>query len=202
MSPRPQPQPLVICPGFHPHCWTDYLIAALSPALAVAGPQQRPWQLLRSPTILNGAVLRQYLQEHLGPPGNTSAQPIFLGFSAGCVSAATLARYWRDQGQGATLLCVDGWGVPLDAAATSYRLSHDRFTHQTSAWLGAGKEAFYADPPVPHGLMWQQPQRVLGWWTGPHHPPRRATAIACLAAWLTSAAPTTDDIPGKNIQES
>lgn len=63
-------------------------------------------------------------------------------------------------------LLIDGWGVPISTQIPCYRLSHDRFTHHTSAWLGAGMAGFYADPPVAHGDLWRSPDQVWGWVAG------------------------------------
>ncbi|WP_323353115.1 hypothetical protein [Leptolyngbya sp. CCNP1308] len=102
---------------------------------------------------------------------------IIWAFSAGCVGAAALATHWqRHRGPVLSLLMVDGWGVPRDPEVPLYRLSHDRTTHDTSRWLGAGEIDFYADPPVPHVHLWQQPQAVMGWAVAPGEAPQPSTA--------------------------
>lgn len=93
---------------------------------------------------------------------------IIWAFSAGCVGAVTLATYWqRWRGPVQALFLVDGWGVPRSPTVPVYRLSHDRFTHDTSGLLGAGEVNFYAEPAVPHRYLWQHPQAVTGWSVGP-----------------------------------
>ncbi|PZV09031.1 MAG: hypothetical protein DCF32_03300 [Leptolyngbya sp.] len=88
-----------------------------------------------------------------------------------------LATHWhRYQGPVLALLIADGWGVPRDPKVPTYRLSHDRTTHNTSRWLGAGDIDFYADPAVPHLHLWQQPQSVVGWAIAPGKTKERLSA--------------------------
>jgi hypothetical protein len=89
---------------------------------------------------------------------------VIIGFSAGVVGAIGAA--WMLQSQKIpiqALIAIDGWGVPLFGTFPIYRFSHDRFTHETSSWLG-GIPAFYADPAVPHLEMWRSPDQVRGQW--------------------------------------
>lgn len=89
---------------------------------------------------------------------------IFLSFSAGAVGAMGAARIWQQEGgRVQAFIALDGWGVPLLGNFPFYRLSHDRFTHWSSALLGRGEESFYADPEVEHLTLWQMPHRVTGW---------------------------------------
>lgn len=88
----------------------------------------------------------------------------WIAFSAGVVGALGCAQGWRWRGgtvQG--LYALDGWGMPVLGDFPVYRLSHDRFTHVTSAWLGTGRVSFYADPPVTHWDLWRSPAQVMGW---------------------------------------
>ncbi|NJK53546.1 MAG: hypothetical protein HC936_13370 [Leptolyngbyaceae cyanobacterium SU_3_3] len=64
---------------------------------------------------------------------------------------------------------MDGWGVPLGGDFPIYRVSHDRFTHWSSAWWVAGLDSFYADPAVAHLDLWRSPQTVQGRWVSPTH---------------------------------
>ncbi|MGB3188280.1 MAG: hypothetical protein WBB43_02490, partial [Limnoraphis sp.] len=87
------------------------------------------------------------------------------------------------------LIALDGWGVPLGGNFPIYRISHDRFTHWSSALLGGGVESFYADPPVEHLDLWSSPQTARGWWlhrtlTGVETA-SPATAKTVLSDWLT-----------------
>jgi hypothetical protein len=89
---------------------------------------------------------------------------IFLGFSAGVVAAIGAALAWQQNGgKVRALIALDGWGVPLLGDFPMYRLSHDEFTHWSSALLGTGEDSFYADPPVAHLDLWRSPDRVTGW---------------------------------------
>lgn len=177
---------LIVCSGFHAAGYTDALLADMA--------QYPIWQTLhvwRSLTVLSGSELRCSLELDLGlPQGNRPSPPlIFLAFSAGCVAAVSVARYWQVQGgRVLALLAVDGWGVPLVAPFPVHRLSHDAFTHTTSAFLGTGQQNFYADPSVSHLQLWQQPSQVWGWQTKMGQPAtapdQRTTAGDCLANWL------------------
>jgi len=90
---------------------------------------------------------------------------LFIAFSAGVVGAIAAARQWqRWGGQVKALLALDGWGVPLYGGFPIHRLSHDHFTHWSSALLGGGPESFYAEPAVPHQELWRSPHCVQGWW--------------------------------------
>ena len=90
---------------------------------------------------------------------------IFICFSAGVVGAIAAAWMWQQAGgEVKALIALDGWGVPLAGNFPIYRISHDRFTHWSSALLGAGIESFYADPPVEHLNLWSSPQTAKGWW--------------------------------------
>ncbi|MBE9020436.1 hypothetical protein IQ272_30760, partial [Chroococcidiopsidales cyanobacterium LEGE 13417] len=61
-------------------------------------------------------------------------------------------------------IAVDGWGVPLFTNFPCYRLSHDYFTHWSSALLGESNDSFYADPPVEHLVLWRSLPTITGWW--------------------------------------
>lgn len=102
---------------------------------------------------------------------------IFLAFSAGCLTAASVAHYFhhRSDSQVLGLLAIDGWGVPLAAPFPVHRLSHDHFTHITSTF-SSSRCHFYADPAVPHLQIWQTPSQVRGW-TMPAQQPTSAGAF-------------------------
>lgn len=99
---------------------------------------------------------------------NRSVSPIpliFICFSAGVAGAITAAWTWQLLGGSVkALIALDGWGVPLTANFPIHRLSHDYFTHWSSALLGSGADSFYADPPVTHLDLWRKPQKIRGWW--------------------------------------
>lgn len=114
------------------------------------------------PTIApyDGPAIANYIQQQCPP----DALLLFIGFSAGVVGAVYAARVWQSQGGAiAALWAWDGWGMPLAESFPTVRVSHDHFTHWSSAVLGAGEQQFWADPPVTHLELWQEPHRVVGW---------------------------------------
>jgi hypothetical protein len=176
----------------HPPSYTGPILASIARdqrlshlSWVVCAPQH-------SLDVLSPFALRQALEAHLnalfdtsshGPSsaGTGSIALIVWAFSAGCVGAAPLVTYWqRHRGAVLALFMVDGWGVPRPPGVPVHRLSHDRFTYDTSRWLGAGDEDFYADPAVPHLTLWQQPQTVTGWATAPGNAKQGMTAVEFL----------------------
>lgn len=163
---------IVICPGIHSPDLTAQLIQALPQQLASAliFPADQP--------VYSGVHVLAFLQQQLsietqsdltdnqnGSCRQAIQTPILLiGFSAGVVGAITAAHRWQTLGgQVVALIAVDGWGVPLVGSFPIHRLSHDHFTHWSSALLGAGQESFYADPAIDHLSLWGAPQLVQGW---------------------------------------
>lgn len=150
---------LIICPGVHAPVWTQDFLQQLEACIPTtqaarqvfAAANERPWSPYQ---------LRCFLDEQAIAP---TRPLIFIAFSAGCVAAISAAHYWSSQGKSvAAVIAFDGWGVPMAGPFPIYRLSHDAFTHHTSAWLGHGQASFYADPPVSHQALWRNPQHVRG----------------------------------------
>ncbi len=111
-----------------------------------------------------------------------------ISFSAGVVGAIATAWSWRLMGGTiAALIAVDGWGVPLVGDFPMHRLSHDYFTHWSSALLGAGQDSFYAEPAVDHLNLWRSPETTQGWWFSPSSPssPQLITAAEFIATLLS-----------------
>ncbi|MGF1567803.1 MAG: hypothetical protein ACFCVD_07000 [Nodosilinea sp.] len=163
---------LVVCGGLHPASYSGQILTILAQdhhlgqlRVLVFSPPPPPI------AVLSAHALRRWLETALAPTqAATGTYPklIFWAFSAGCVGATALVEYWRRyRGQVLALFLVDGWGVPGITGVPIHRLSHDRFTHATSAWLGAENLSFYAHPAVPHLQLWQQPQLARGWAIGP-----------------------------------
>ncbi|WP_013322325.1 hypothetical protein [Gloeothece verrucosa] len=156
----------LICPGIHDPQLTNNFLEALK--------QQRinltPLLVLpvdRYPTFSAFHIVDFLQQEY---KNNPFKQLTFISFSAGVVGAIGAAWRWRQQGkQVRALIAVDGWGVPLWGDFPIYRLSHDSFTHWSSALLGEGQESFYADPPVEHLDLWRAPQAATGWQIRKNH---------------------------------
>ena len=179
---------LFVCGGMHPLSYTGQVLSTiardetLSRLSGVIGAPQYALGTL-SPFALRQTLERGMANRGLWNKGiadtSAAAPPglIIWAFSAGCVGAAALATYWQHcRGPVLALFMVDGWGVPRVPDLPVHRLSHDRTTHDTSGWLGAGDEDFYADPAVPHLTLWQHPQAVVGWTVAAGKPRERLTA--------------------------
>lgn len=164
---------IILCPGVHPPELTDCFVQSL-PALPVP-PLIFPTS--HQPAYSGGHILAFLLQQL-----NKTSRPagfhftwdalqiikttplLWIGFSAGVVGAIAAAYLWQKLGgQVVALIALDGWGVPLLAPFPIHRLSHDAFTHWSSAGLGAGQTSFYAEPEVAHLELWRSPQQVQGW---------------------------------------
>jgi hypothetical protein len=151
---------LVICPGIHEPQLTDRFLRVLKARKIIFAPP------LIFPTqkypAFSGFHILQFLQQEL-PEANKNAL-VFLSFSAGVVGAIAAALAWQaNGGQIIAFIALDGWGVPLFSNFPIHRLSHDEFTHWSSALLGSGGDSFYADPPVEHLDLWRSPDLVTGW---------------------------------------
>ncbi|NJK99545.1 MAG: hypothetical protein HC910_02895 [Spirulinaceae cyanobacterium SM2_1_0] len=149
---------LVLCSGYHPAAFTGEFVRGLGLA---------PQRLMIFPTEEqsphSGSALYDCLCDRLALPAQ--APPLlFIAFSAGVVAAVAGSQLWQQRGgRVAALIAVDGWGVPDLGATPLYRLSHDHFTHWSSALLGAGAAGFWAEPAVEHLQLWRSPQTISGW---------------------------------------
>ncbi len=166
---------VIICPGIHPPELTESFVAGLELSKFC-----QPADILIFPTkdypAYSGWHILQFVGDRLRGDGKTDYQlpitnyqlPIrlvFISFSAGVVGAIAAAKAWqRMGGKVKAFIALDGWGVPLFGDFPIYRVSHDEFTHWSSALLGSGEESFYADPGVEHLELWRSPQTVRGWW--------------------------------------
>lgn len=178
---------LIICPGIHDQKLTQSFVATLLPNRVSSGttppvwilpPRDRPyfpleiWQFLHH----NGAI-------DWNRPASTEPL-IWIAFSAGVVGAIGAA--WGLYSLHCPIqafIAIDGWGVPLFAPFPIHRVSHDYFTHWSSALLGTGGESFYADPPVEHLALWRSPNSAVGWSLPPNgsiSSPQRTTAVEFL----------------------
>lgn len=111
----------------------------------------------------SGFHCRQFMNEVLQAQGLQDHPVSIIAFSAGVVGAIAAAQYWHHRGIAiANFIAIDGWGVPLAADFPIFRMSHDHFTHWSSALLGAGELNFYADPAVGHLKLWQAPDQAMG----------------------------------------
>jgi hypothetical protein len=182
----------ILCPGFHhPTLTTDFLNAIY--------PNWRSREELGRlfiypiPDYLayDAFKIIDFLQHSLGDLSSIIEIPVtFIGFSAGVVGAMGAAWLWQQQGghvQG--LIALDGWGMPILGHFPVYRMSHNYFTHWSSALLGNGIESFWADPTVEHLELWRSPDTVKGWWLS-STPAGKYTALPTTAKqvfihWLT-----------------
>ncbi|MCT7964450.1 hypothetical protein NG791_27605 [Laspinema sp. D1] len=178
---------LIICPGIHEEKLTESFVSTLlpnrvssggTPQICILPPCDRPYLPLEILQFLHqsGAI-------DLNRPAST-APLIWIGFSAGVVGAIGAAwGLYSLQCPIKAFIAIDGWGVPLYAPFPIHRVSHDYFTHWSSALLGPGGESFYADPPVEHLALWRSPQYAVGWSlpaSGSILSPQRTTAVEFL----------------------
>lgn len=155
-----------ICPGIHSPELTQSFARELEPLLSANSSLNISGNLrifaVEGYKNLSALHILQFLQECYGNPRR--ALPIILiGFSAGNVGAIGAAWGWQMLGGCVqAVIAIDGWGVPLVGNFPIHRLSHDRFTHDTSLSL-RHDESFYAEPAVDHLEMWRSPDTVTGW---------------------------------------
>ena len=158
---------LVICPGVHEPKLTECFLAGLSGIWEVAADRQNQ-QILNSVKVFPAHkhppfsaidILHFLCSEDLA-----GESLVFVSFSAGVAGAIGAAWMWQQMGgKVAAFFALDGWGVPLGGNFPIHRLSHDRFTHWSSAIIGSGGDSFYADPAIAHLDLWREPQTAQGW---------------------------------------
>jgi len=164
--------PIIICPGIHePELTQSFIQGCLNQS------GKKPLDILVYPgqgyLTLSTFHILHFLCDRLGAPSdrlnNKLKSPlIFLCFSAGVIGGIGAATAWQLLGGHVqAFIAIDGWGVPLAGNFPIHRLSHDHYTHWTSAYLGMGEDNFYADPAVDHLSMWHSPQSVQGKWVNP-----------------------------------
>ncbi|MGB3691328.1 MAG: hypothetical protein WA865_05995 [Spirulinaceae cyanobacterium] len=153
---------IAICPGIHSPQLTASFLRGLEqskPDLwvnAVVFPTQNY-------PAYSTKNIEEFLKTHFGLP-KTASPIVLISFSAGVVGAFGAAQTWQNEGGVIqAFIALDGWGMPLWGNFPIYRLSHDYFTHWSSALLGGGEESFYADPGVEHLELWRSPQKIQGW---------------------------------------
>ncbi|NJO74273.1 MAG: hypothetical protein HC833_11250 [Leptolyngbyaceae cyanobacterium RM1_406_9] len=178
---------LIVCPGMHSPALTESLLADLDAANQTSSTARIQYSIFPSDRYppYSAFHILETLYEWVGKPGQSLEQSgqissgsvstssrsgssnsslVFLSFSAGVVGAIGAARTWqRSGGEVKAFIAVDGWGVPLRGNFPLYRLSHDFFTHWSSAPLGATTASFYAEPPVLHLELWRSPHTTYGY---------------------------------------
>lgn len=146
---------LLIFPGYHSPKLTDSFLHSM---LQVVTPDQY-WVV---PMWTYPVALPWLLTHPQKPQLDQSLQ--IVAFSAGVVAAYPLILGWQHLGGRSTLIAMDGWGMPLWGNLTIYRISHDRWTHDTT-YLPSPAEStgyFYAEPTVEHLELWQSPDQIQG----------------------------------------
>lgn len=155
---------VIICPGIHDLELTEAFLEKLQLGKNNHQCSSKAPQILIFPAqdypAYSAMHIVRFLQSQIT---NIKSPLVFISFSAGVVGAMGAALTWRLLGGNVkALIAIDGWGVPLFGIPI-HRLSHDYFTHWSSALLGAGKDSFYADPAVEHLELWQSPNICRGW---------------------------------------
>ncbi len=158
---------LVICPGIHDPKLTDCFLERLSEVWGDAEPRQntqKSYPVKIFPAHKHLAFSSLDILHFLCSQELAGESLVFVSFSAGVVGAIGAAWMWQQMGgKVAAFIALDGWGVPLGGNFPIHRISHDRFTHWSSAILGSGGDGFYADRPVAHLDLWRSPQTAQGW---------------------------------------
>jgi len=127
-----------------------------------------------------------WLKKQSLSPSETQSLSI-LAFSAGVVGSIGAALAWELKGGNVNcFVAFDGWGVPLVGGFPIFRVSHDYFTHWSSAIAGSRTSNFYAEPDVKHLELWRSPEFCWGWQTIAHGQKTRITLNNYLAKIIGS----------------
>ncbi len=150
---------IIIIPGIHSPQLTESFVAGIQDKI------KQNYLILPTEEYLPYSPLSVY--QWLQQQQLSKTEPVaFIAFSAGVVGVIGAAIAWQLQGgKVQSLIAIDGWGMPLSASFPIYRVSHDYFTHWSSAILGAGERGFYAAPGVSHLAIWRSPENCWGWQT-------------------------------------
>lgn len=198
---------VIICPGIHDSQLTQSFLTNLGVFL----PDYHIFPTDQYAAYSGLDVLR-FLDHKVGSKSgfdlSSPTSLLLIGFSAGVVGAIAAAWAWQVLGgEVKALVALDGWGVPLYGDFPIYRLSHDEFTHWSSALLGVGTTSFYADPPVAHLDLWRSPHTAIGYVVQPlqcvlglpkQTPSSPITAAQFLQSLLLrygETSPTTPSVP-------
>ncbi len=162
--------PIIICPGIHAPELTKSFVEGCLNLTEDSCSNKKQVDILIYPEqgylTLSTFHILHFLCDRLG--NKLESPVIFICFSAGVIGGIGAATAWQLLGGHVqAFIAIDGWGVPLAGNFPIHRLSHDHYTHWTSAYLGMGKNNFYAEPAVDHLSMWQSPQSVQGQWVNP-----------------------------------
>lgn len=185
---------LLICPGVHDSALTEAFLYALLGEIGVYSTGQAPLifptQTYPAYPAYSAFHVLQFLDQQLAveDPDRLPRPPLLIvAFSAGVAAAIGTAWSWQLWGGRVRgLIALDGWGVPLAGNFPIHRVSHDFFTHWSSALLGKGEDSFYAEPGVDHLDLWRSPQTAIGWHicTNPAKPSIPTTAARFIATLI------------------
>lgn len=173
---------IIVCPGIHDSALTQCFVSGFLEQFVDEEKSKTTVNLLIYPyegsLTLSAFHLLHFLHKQLWD--KLKSPVVFISFSAGVVGAILAAHQWQQSGGHVkAFIAIDGWGVPLWGNFPIHRMSHDYFTHWSSAVLGSGGNNFYADPPVDHLEMWRSPQTVQGCWVdSPSTPPKEHLSAA------------------------
>lgn len=196
---------VLVCPGVHDLQATQEFLQGLQ---GVMVPLSLNWLIFPADCYPAYSAIHVgwFLVDQLSSlhPQDWLNQPVaIISFSAGVVAAIATAWSWRLAGGKITaLIAIDGWGVPLGGDFPIHRLSHDYFTHWSSALLGAGQDAFYAEPAVDHLNLWRSPETTQGWWLSSilQTASQPITAAGFIAALLARYHPVAEStIPSTDL---
>jgi hypothetical protein len=156
---------LIICPGVHDLVHTDRFIRNMDlKDLLLGDCFVLPTQCYPPYSAAHVLHFWHQLDQSSRVRDFSNIPLILIAFSAGVVGAMGAAWAWQHQGGCVeAMIAVDGWGVPRLGEFPLYRVSHDPWTHWSSACLGGGSVNFYADPPVSHLHLWTFPHLSPGW---------------------------------------
>ncbi len=164
-----QDSSVIICPGVHEPQLTQQFLEGLNDS--ETGKVSSCWRkkVLIFPAddypAYSTVQILEFLQRH---SGLLETPLVFISFSAGVAGAIGAAWGWQMLGGTVkAFFAFDGWSVPLYGSFPIHRISHDYFTHWSSALLGGGEDSFYADPAVEHLDLWRSPHTCKGWWVRP-----------------------------------
>jgi hypothetical protein len=154
---------LVICPGVHEPKLTDCFLTGLSGLWGLAADRQNQ-QIVEPVKIFPAHKYPPFsaldIWHFLCSEELAGESLVFVSFSAGVAGAIGAAWMWQQLGgKVGAFFALDGWGVPLAGNFPIHRISHDRFTHWSSAILGGGGESFYADPRSNIWIYGELPKR-------------------------------------------